>query len=151
MQMQNADGLSRRQFVRHAVNFTLGTTLMSWCARQRESCAQDSAQAVGTGDSPDSILPRILVSAHRGGGRGSAPDNTPDNVQQGVELGVTAAELDVIATTDGAKFLKLGVDALMCDAPRKVLAAVEDLLGPERLPKRGEMIAELFAQRRMPR
>ena len=51
------------------------------------------------------LLPRVFVSAHRGGGRGRHPDNTPDNVQRAVDFGVNAAELDVVVSTDGWLFL----------------------------------------------
>ena len=44
------------------------------------------------------LLPRIFVSAHRGGM--GFPDNTPEIIETSVKLGVTAAELDVTVSTD---------------------------------------------------
>ena len=49
------------------------------------------------------LLPRIFVSAHRGGV--GFPDNTPEIIETSVKLGVTAAELDVTVSTDGKLFL----------------------------------------------
>jgi len=49
------------------------------------------------------LLPRIFVSAHRGGI--GFPDNTPEIIETSVKLGVTAAELDVTVSTDNKLFL----------------------------------------------
>ncbi|MBG86729.1 MAG: hypothetical protein CMO80_07500 [Verrucomicrobiales bacterium] len=49
------------------------------------------------------LLPRIFVSAHRGGA--GFPDNTPELIESSVKLGVSAAELDVTVSTDNRLFL----------------------------------------------
>ena len=96
--------ITRRAFCCQATVVTVGATTTAWGMPQNESFGPEPGNRQ-PGNAVEPILPRVLVSAHRGGGRGVAPDNTPDNVQRAVDLGVTAAELDVIATTDGHLFL----------------------------------------------
>jgi glycerophosphoryl diester phosphodiesterase len=48
---------------------------------------------------------RLLLSAHRGGGRVYAPDNSLPNLEHAVQLGVPLAELDLRVTADGGLVL----------------------------------------------
>ena len=73
--------ISRRQFLATSAALALASNLEAAVPRTKP------------------LLPRIFVSAHRGGV--GFPDNTPELIETSVKLGVTAAELDVTISTDG--------------------------------------------------
>lgn len=56
-----------------------------------------------------------------------------------------------VTTGDGAKFLAMGVDGLLCDNPQAVMTAVKVMLGPRFLPRPGQTVAEIFRSRRVAR
>ncbi len=49
-----------------------------------------------------------------------------------------------VKLTDGAQFLRMGVDGILGDNPEAVLEAVAKILGPEYLPVPAQPIAEVF-------
>jgi len=76
-------------------------------------------------------------------------DVTPEKLRachaRGIAVTPRASE---VGDTDGEAFLRQGVDAIMCDAPAKVVEAVNRVYGPDFVPSSSVTVRELFARRR---